>query len=139
VSDWQVVWLALMSIALVVMAGAQVAALLTIARFTRQTSESLQGIRRDLQPVIAKIDRLADEAGKVTALAIIQVERVDRLMALTADRVDEALVLLQDAVVAPLKRGTAMLTAIRAGWALFRGWQDRARPRREDEEALFVG
>ena len=97
-------------------------------------------IRRDLQPVIQKIDRVADEAGRITALAAIQVERVDELLSATVARMDSAMTIVQDAFVQPLRRGSAILTAVRAGWAIFRGWQGRQpRYRRDDEDALFVG
>jgi hypothetical protein len=133
------VWLAIIAIAVVAMAAAQIAAAVVMARLARQTSDSLQALRRDLQPVIEKVDRLADAAGEVTALAAVQMQRVDRLLAETTARFDEAFAVVQEALLAPLQRGSTLLAAIRAGWAIFRDWQDRRRPRREDEDALFVG
>ena len=139
-TDGQTVWLAVIAISVAIMAVTQVLVLIQAAKLARQAGETLQTIRRDLQPLIQKIDRVADEAGRLTALAAVQLERVDYLLATTVDRVDSALAVVQDALVQPLRRGSALVTAIRTGWALFRGWQDRGtRMRREDEDALFVG
>jgi hypothetical protein len=140
VTDGQTVWLAIIAISVALMAIVQTLAVVHAARLARQASDTLDSIRRDLQPVIQKIDRVADEAGRITALAAIQVERVDELLSTTVARMDSALSIVQDALVQPLRRGSAILTAVRAGWALFRGWQGRQpRYRREDEDALFVG
>jgi uncharacterized protein YoxC len=139
VSDWQLVWLATIAVAVVVMAVVQVAVVLQAARMAREAAATAQELRRELRPLLEKAHRIADEAARATALATLQVERVDRILATTADRVDEALGLVQSAVVEPLRQGSALVTAVRAAFAVFRTWQDRPRRSRDEEEALFVG
>lgn len=138
-SDWQLVWLATIALAVVVMAVVQVAVVLQAARMARQAAETVQDLRRELRPLIEKANRIADDAARATALATAQVERVDRLLATTAVRVDEALTLVQSAIVEPIRQGSAFVTAVRAALAVFRSWQDRPRRNRDEEEALFVG
>jgi uncharacterized protein YoxC len=140
VSDWQLVWLATIAVAVVVMAVVQVAVVLQAARMARQAAETAQELRRELRPLLEKAHRIADEAARATALATLQVERVDRLLSNAAERVDEAFGLVQSAVVEPLKQGSAFVTALRAAFTVFRSWQERpGRHSRDEDEALFVG
>ena len=82
-----------------------------------------------------------DSAGTAaTALAAAEMERVDRIMASVAVRVEETVEVIQGALVGPLKQGAAIVTAVRAALSLLRDWQRRPRHAREDhDEAMFVG
>jgi hypothetical protein len=46
---------------------------------------------------------------------------------------------LQTAVIQPIRQGTAILAAVRAGVAAVRSWQRRSSASREDDDPLFVG
>jgi hypothetical protein len=133
------VWLATMAVALVVMALVQVGVIIVLARVGLQAARTVKELRRDIKPLIEKANRVADDAARASALAVVQMERVDRLIESTVERVDETLGVVQDAVLGPLRTGSALLAALRAGFAMFRGWQGRTRPTRDDEDALFVG
>jgi len=132
-------WFATMAIALVVMAILQVALVIVAIRLAMQAVKAVQEIRRELTPLVAKINRIADDAARASALAVVQVERLDQLFGAAGEGIESIVGLVQDSVVGPLRKGSALLTAIRAGFAFFRGWQGRTRHPREDDDALFVG
>lgn len=145
-SDWAVVWLATIALALVVTAVVQVMMAIAALRAARLAAETMTELKRDLKPLIEKAHKIADDAAAVTALAATQVERVDRLLGTLAMRVDDAVVFAQQAVIEPFRRGSMLLGALRTGFSLFRSFQQRQRQRpvrdhhhHEEEDALFVG
>ena len=139
-SDWGVVWLAVMAMSLLVMAATQVGLALMVLRVARQMMATTDALRREVKPLIEKTNRLVDEASRATSLAAAQVERVERLLTSTSDRVDETLGVLQGAIMQPVRQGAALVTAVRAALSVIRGARHaRARQARDEEEALFVG
>ena len=139
-SDWGVVWLAVMAMSLAVMAAMQIWLALIALRVARQMMATTDALRREVKPLIEKTNRLVDEASRATSLAAAQVERVERLLTSTSDRVDETLGVLQGAILQPVRQGAALVTAIRAALSVIRGARDaRSRQARDEEEALFVG
>jgi hypothetical protein len=133
------VWLAIIAIAVGLMAIMQVAIALVAWRLSQQVTATTNEIRRELRPLIAKVNDIADDAARATSLARLQVERVDSLLASTSERVDETLSLVQGAIVGPVRQGAALFTAIRAAFAAFRQGAPRSRQGRDEEEAWFVG
>lgn len=133
------VWFATMAIALAVMAIIQVALVIVAIRLALQAVKAVQEIRRELTPLVAKINRVADDAARVSALALTQVERIDQMFGAASEGVENIVGLVQDSVMGPLRKGSAIVSAIRAGFAFFRGFQGKTRPVREDDDALFVG
>jgi hypothetical protein len=142
VTNWEVVFLGVMASALVLMALAQLLVALAMTRAARRVSEAADQLRLDLKPLVEKATRVADDASRVTALAVAQAERIDELVKTTAARVDETFGLVQAAVIEPIRQGTAILTAVKAAFAAVREWQRppaAAAGVREDEDPLFVG
>jgi len=139
VTDWPVVWMATIAVAMVAMAVVQIVTLFLAARMMRQTTETLQQIRQDVQPIVEKANRISDDAARATALAAAQVERIDGILDSTARRLDETLGAVQGAIVGPARQGAAFVAAMRAAIAVFRSIGDRQRSDRDEEEALFVG
>jgi malonyl CoA-acyl carrier protein transacylase len=135
----QVFSLGVIAIAVLVMAMVQVVVLLQVARMAKQAAAATADLRKELTPLIAKVHKVADDAGKVSALALTQLERVDRVMDMTAQRVDDTLAVVQNAVVGPVRQGAAVLAGLKAAMAVFRSRQDRRRYGRDDEDALFIG
>lgn len=138
-TEWQVIWLAVIAMAVLVMAVVQVVVVIRALRLARDASESLQQIRREVQPLLGKANRISDDAARATALAVTQVERVDEMMAAAATRLDDTLTVVQGAIVEPVKQGAAVVAAVRAAVAVLRGISDRQESHQSEEEALFVG
>jgi uncharacterized protein YoxC len=138
VNDWQLVWLAVIAIGVTVMTVVQVGVLLVVARSARQLAETAQKIRQEVSPLADKVNRIADDAGKAASLALAQIERLDRALSATTQRVDETLNVVQGALTEPIRHGAALVSALRGVLSAFRGAREN-RPGRDEEEALFVG
>lgn len=133
------VWLGVIAVAVLVMAVVQVAVVVQLLRVARSVSAATADLRKELTPLIAKVNKVADDAGKVSALALTQLERVDRLMDNTVRRIDDTLAVVQDAVLGPVRQGAAVMAGVKAALAVFGSRQDRRRYGRDDEDALFIG
>ena len=73
------------------------------------------------------------------ALATVQVERVDRLFADLAVKIDQTVATLQSNLIGPAREGRALVAAIRAALGAIRGARARARQARaDDDDALFI-
>lgn len=138
-SDWQVVFLGVMAVALVAMSVTQILVSLSLLRVTRQVSESVRDLQRDVRPLIDKATKMTDDAARVTALALTQMERLDRLVGTVSVKVEETVAIVQDSIAQPMRQGAAFLAALRAVVAAVREWKDRSAASHEDEDPLFVG
>jgi hypothetical protein len=107
----------------------------------RRVSRMLDQIEREMTPVLAGLSAMARDAARASALAVVQVERVDRLFTDLTARVEETAASLQRAIVTPLREGAALMATIRAVLALFKGVASRAGSTAgaEDEDPLFIG
>jgi hypothetical protein len=142
VTDWQLVWLAIIAVSVAVMMVIQVGAIIAGIMFAKQLTATVQDLRKEITPLMDKIHRVADDAVRTTSLAAAQVERVDRMLALTATRVEETVTIVQNALGGPVRQGAAAVMAIRAVMSAFRQWQGSRASKaahREEEDALFVG
>jgi hypothetical protein len=139
VTDWQVVFLGIMAVALVVMAAMQLVMALALLRASREVAGAVRQIQRDIGPLIDKATRMTDDAARVTALTLAQLERIDQLAASLATRVEATVGIVQDAIAQPLKQGATVIAAFRAVSAVIREWQGRNSAARDDEDPLFVG
>ncbi len=133
------VWLGVIAVAVAVMAVLQVVVLLRLSQVAREASSATRDLRRELTPLIAKAHKIADDAGRVSALALTQVERVDQLFESTALRIDETMQTVQEMLIRPVRQGAAVMAGVKAALAVFRARQDRGRYDRDDDDALFIG
>ena len=138
-TDWQLFFLGVMAVALVTMAVAQVLIGVAVLRTSRQMTDLARQLQSDIRPLIDKATRLTDEASRVTSMAVVQMERVDKLTLLVASRVDETMGVVQSAVVGPVRQGAAVLAGLKAAFGAIREWQNRPTRPHEDEDPLFVG
>jgi hypothetical protein len=128
-----------MAVALILMALAQLMVAIGVTRAARETAEIARDFSRDLRPIVDKLNKITDDAAKVASLALVQAERIDTLVASTAERVDDTLSIVQTAVLRPVRHGTAIMAGVRAAFAAFRRPPARPRHVRDDEDALFIG
>lgn len=127
------------AVAVLIIALIQVVVGVVLLRISKEAVEAIKDLRNEVKPLIQKATKVADDAGRVSALALTQVERVDHLMSSTALRIDDTLQLVQSSVLAPVRQGTAVLAGLKAAMAVFRARQDKGRYGRDDEDALFIG
>jgi hypothetical protein len=136
-----------MAVALVVMALVQIGLIIVALRVARQASQAAEMFRQELRPLIDRVNTLSDkisvvvdDAGRVTSLALTQVQRLDHALAVTAERVDSTLSIVQGLISGPVRRSSALVAAFKAAMTVVRTVQDRRRVRRDvEEDALFVG
>lgn len=133
------VWLGIIAGAVLTLAIVQIVVGLQLMRVARDAASTMQEFRTEIRPLIQKAHKVADDAGRVSAMALTQVERVDQLMATTALRVDDTLQIVQESLIAPVKQGAAVMAGLKAAIAVFRARQDKGRYGRDDEDALFIG
>jgi hypothetical protein len=139
-SDAAVVFLGIMALAMLVMAGVQVAIIVFALRVARRVDALANQVEREIKPLMANLAEVSQNAVRASSLAAAQVERLDRLFADLTQRVDETFTLLQTAIIGPVREGRAIVSAIRAAVTAFRELRAaRARARMEDEDALFIG
>ena len=143
-TDWQLIFLGVMAVSLVLMAAAQLIAALALVKAVKQISENVDRLQRDIRPVLDKATKIADDASRVASLALVQAERLDAIMKTSAARIDETFTTVQRAVTEPIRHGSALLSALRAAFSVVREWQ-QTRPAAatatagEDDDPLFVG
>jgi len=116
-----------------------VAVLIRLSQVAKDTSTAARDLRRELTPLIEKANRIADDAGRVSALALAQMERVDQALSSTVRKIDDTVAVVQSAIIGPVRQGTALVAGVRAALAVFKARQDRGRYGRDDEDALFIG
>ena len=139
-TDWQSVWLGTMAIALAIMALIQIGLIVAAIMVAKSAMRAVADVRKEIRPLMDKVNRIAEDAAQATALARMQVERVDQLVRHTTDRIDEVSNAIQNTIVGPLRHSGAVIAGIRAAISVFgRRRGDRGRTVREDEDALFIG
>jgi hypothetical protein len=133
------VWLGIIALSLLVMAVIQIGVLISLLKVARQAAAATSELRREVTPLIIKMNKIADDAGRVSALALTQMERVDLLVDTTVQRIDDTMTTVQAALISPVRQGAAVMAGLKAAMAVFRARQDRGRYRQDDEDALFIG
>jgi hypothetical protein len=142
VNDWSGLFLAIIAVATMVMALIQVGAIIAVLRVAKQAQQAVGSLQRDVQPLLAKVNGIADEASRTAALANAQAQKIDRLVTDLTRRADETSLLVQQAIVTPAREGIAIVAAVKAALGVFKGLGDfRGRTRRpaDEEDPLFIG
>jgi hypothetical protein len=139
VTEWSVIWLGVIAVSVALIALVQIGLILVTLRLALQLSKTASELRQEVRPLMDKVNRIADDAARATALATVQVERVDQFLSTTAARVDDVAGIVRNAMGGPLRQGYAAAMALRAIIAAFRRSDSRERRTRDDEDALFVG
>lgn len=141
-NDWSGLFLAIIAVATLLMALIQVGAVITILRLAKQGQEAVASLQRDIRPLLAKANEMAEEASRTVSLATVQAQKVDKLVTDLTRRVDETSALVQQAIVTPAREGMAVVAAVKAALGVFRGIGDfRGRAGRpvDEDDPLFIG
>lgn len=136
-------FLGIIALATIVMTVLQIGMAIQGARLARRADRLFDELDRELRPLVGRLQTISADLGRITSLAVTQVERADQVFADLAQRLEHLLTAAEHAVVAPARQGFALLQGIRAGLAALRG-VGAATARRveavgDDEEALFIG
>ena len=138
-SVWGEVFLGVIALATLVMAIGQVALFVAASRLARRVAGIADVLDRELKPLFAQLNGLVRDASRAATLAAAQVERADRLFADLASRLESTAALVQEAVAAPMRQGSAVMAAFRVAFNILRDVRSGRRRRRpDDEDALFI-
>jgi uncharacterized protein YoxC len=137
--NWQVFFIGVIAVSVFAIAVGQVILAIHLSRLAKHASGLVQQVQKEVRPLIDKVQRIADDAERVSELAVVQVERIDRMISRTSDRVDDTLGLLQRTIERPVRQGSAILAAVRAALGVLQSWPRRAPAMHDDEDPLFVG
>ena len=137
-------YLGLIALGVLVMAGIQVAAMVSVARAARRASEMAARIEQDVRPIIVNLQKVSEEAARASARAAAQVDRLDALVANVAKRVEDTAATVQQTILQPARDGLALLNGLKNVIASFREPRQtpQAVPRTEPQEPqddLFIG
>jgi outer membrane murein-binding lipoprotein Lpp len=141
-------FLGLIALAVLVMAGVQVAAIVFAARTARNVGEAVSRLERDVRPIVTNLQTMSADAARATAAASAQVERMQKTLDAVLDRVDTASVRVEQTLqtiqegILPAREGFGLLQMIRSLFSSLSGTRRAPRPRptpADDEDALFIG
>lgn len=139
-SESSTLFLGVIAFAVLLMAVMQVAAVVFLARYAKRVMTITEELQREIKPLIGRVNAIAEEAHRATALAGKQVDRVDALVTDLNRRVVETSAALQASITGPLRNGTALIAGFKAVMAAFAATRrERGFERDEEEDALFVG
>jgi len=140
VTPWAHIFLGAIAAATVVMAVIQVGAIVYAGRLARRVERLVDQVELELKPMFGSLGAIARDASRASSLAVVQVERVDELFGDLAQRLTQTVAVLQDGLMGPAREGRAVLSGLRAAFAVIRSMRDdlRTRSRGDDEDALFI-
>lgn len=140
-NDWSQAFLGVIAVSTALMAVMQIGAIVVLARVAVQVRDIVGTLQKDIRPLIARANQIAEDASKTATIATAQAEKIDRLVTDLTRRVDETSAVVQQAIITPAREGMAIVAALKAGFGALRGMRDmRGRPGGVDEEdALFIG
>ena len=136
------VLLGIIAAATVIMAVMQVLLFVAARRLGGRVQELSNRVETEVRPLLAHASTVAENAARASALAVVQVERADRLFQELSRRVDDTLAIVQGALLAPAREGRALLAAVTAAVGAFRELRVASRARSQavdEEESLFIG
>ena len=137
-------FLGTIALSTLVMATVQVGMIIYGARLAQRVNRLVDQVEKEIKPALNRVNVMSGDVNRATSLAVAQLERVDQLFGQFAERFDHLMEVAQDAVVAPVRQGVALLQGMRAALAALRGVagvapSGAAERVGDDEEALFIG
>jgi len=137
------VFLGLIAAATLAMAVGHIGLLVAVLRLAKRVDTLSVRVEREIEPLVKRLTRVADNLQRASSLAAVQVERLDRLFAGASKRADATMSLVQGAVVGPLREGLAVIAALRGVISAVRSIRGsrtaRGVSKFDDEDPLFIG
>lgn len=135
--------LAVIAFAVVVMAVVQVVVALSAAKAARDAAQAIAALRKDMGPILDNARRASEDAARVAALALTNMERMSTFVDTTTAQVAETVELVRDAVMAPIRQGSALLAGLKAALSFFGDRNRRSGSAKDtvpdEDESLFIG
>ena len=142
-NDWNQAFLGVIAGATALMAIVQIGAIVVLARVAVQVQGILTTVQKDIGPLLARANAIADDASRTAALATAQAQKIDKMVTDLSRRVDETSAIIQQAIITPAREGMAVFAALKAGFGVLKGLGLRDLRGRQggvdDDDALFIG
>ena len=142
-NDWNQAFLGVIAGATALMAIVQIGAIVVLARVAVQVQGILTTVQKDIGPLLARANAIADDASRTAALATVQAQKIDKMVTDLSRRVDETSAIIQQAIITPAREGMAVFAALKAGFGVLKGLGLRDLRGRsggvDDDDALFIG
>jgi hypothetical protein len=119
-------YLGLIALGVLVMAAIQVGAVVAALRAARRVGEMATRFEQDVRPIVVNLQKVSEEAARVSTMAATQVDRLDSLVANISRRVEETAATVQQTILQPARDGLALLNTLKNVIASFR---DQGEPR----------
>ena len=142
VMSWGEGFLGIIAAATLVMALLQVGIVMYGWLVARRVARIIADVEREMTSIMESLNVMAREAARATALAAVQVDRVDKLFSDLSLRIEQTVATVQKAIIAPLREGAAVMAGVRAAVAMLKELTKRSAAsgaRSEEEDALFIG
>jgi len=117
VSDFSSLALIVIAVSTALMALIQIGALIYGAILARRVNRLADRVEREIDPFMAKVHEMGDQASHATKLAAAQVERADQLTSRLSQRAEETLDVAQQVIITPAREVLALVDGIRAAIA----------------------
>ena len=142
-NDWNQAFLGVIAGATALMAIVQIGAIVVLARVAVQVQGILTTVQKDMGPLLARANAIADDASRTAALATAQAQKIDKMVTDLSRRVDETSAIIQQAIITPAREGMAVFAALKAGFGVLKGLGLRDLRGRQggvdEDDALFIG
>lgn len=126
-------YLGLIAFGVLVMAGIQVTAIVSVTRAARRVGEMAARFEQDVRPIVVNLQKVSEEAARASAQAAAQVDRLDALVANVARRVEDTAATIQQTILQPARDGLALLSGLKSVIASFREPREPQGPREPAE------
>lgn len=136
------IFLGLIALGVLVMAGIQVGAIVFAVRAARRVEGAIGQLQQDVRPIVENLQTMSADAARVTSKAAAQVDRLEKVIADLSVTIDQTATAVHDTIIRPVREGMAILDGIKAAFSVFWGKPRESQARRqttEEEDALFIG
>jgi outer membrane murein-binding lipoprotein Lpp len=145
------VFLGLIALAVLAMAGVQVTVFVLMSRIVRDLGETVRRLEQDVRPIVANVQAMSADAARATAMATAQVERAERLLSDASKRVEDTMSAVQHTILGPARDAVSVFQGVKAAFSAFRDLKGRSRsrpatapvavpdPPADDDHASFIG
>lgn len=138
-NGWGVAFLGIIAVATAATAVLQIGLILFLVRLVRRLTRLVDDVERELKPLLANVNAVGRDAARAASLVMAHVERADRLFTDLTTKVAETVAAVHKTVTNPAREGLALLAALRAAMAVFRGLRGPTEEKpTEDEDTLFI-
>jgi len=123
------------------MAILQLTAAIMAARALKGMAEAVSRLDADVRPIVSNLQQITSDAARATALAAVQVERIDRVMGDVSRHIEQTAKAIP-LLIESARDGFTVLGGLKAVVSAFREMR-RTRDQKpssvDEEDALFIG